>query len=952
MRLKHGFSGMWGQVETTCPIAVCGLTLKSMALGTAHPKPQTSRRNFWDTTLVSRSCCSSAGRSRRRTVPPIPPPPPTSAADVSRSRPAAPGSRDGLAPEANPDELTTEEGSPPNAWARGWHHIALCWEQHGETLWTALYCDGYRVATQVRTFTAPDVTPARLWIGSYANGHFPGHVCIDDVRVSRVVRYRDASYPRLCFRPPGAALQPALNEAKALIGQVSETEGAELSVQAGTLAERIGCLDTMVGSTREVRKAWRALQADIAALTDSARRPQHWARRTLAPFEAVPVSAMRKIGTRWADAPAGAGSADLASAAREWQSFQIVILPGKDVERLNVRVDPLRSPEASIDPNNVEITRVAMVGTDPGEQTLRSTPMYPDALMPLADPLRVSRNEILPLWFTVYVPPDTPPGDYRGKVVLSCSRHSIAIPVKLHVWGFRLPVTPTLKTAFGLCVTALGKRHRVSGDALTRMRDEYVANMLRHRVSPKTLVRGPGWDDDWTFLRPRVIRGKDGALRLDFVDYDRQVERYLKQGLNTLLVGGRSWAGTLRQRPDKPQDSHYRVWCWDEQTLKLEALYTRPVLGKTQQELADVMIHDWYAHLVERGWGHMAYSYLVDEPPAQIYPIVSALCDLAHQAEPRIQNMITKEPHEELQGVDIWCPLISKLGHPSIAEELAKGREMWTYVCCGPRRPYPNFFIDYPAVDNRIPFWMAWKYGCGGSLYYEHALWVNRDPWTEQRWARRPGTLGDGMIVSPSVMGRSGVARCMIPAPSRDSHVDEYDVDLAASGLRHLDGVDAVSEGGWRHSPADERLGRTEQRRIGIRVRFVCLGKRIQPSTIEGRVQHGVGEGGFGLDAEHAALDPPAGGRGHVDLPLLLSTRRQVERDPAPVVHLRTHHIVLRLPRKPLGVTQVFEHMERGLTERPAIGVAVLAVVDEVWCSATIRGVPRRTGRWLRSRSG
>ena len=28
MRLKHGFSGMWGQVETTCPIAVCRLTPK------------------------------------------------------------------------------------------------------------------------------------------------------------------------------------------------------------------------------------------------------------------------------------------------------------------------------------------------------------------------------------------------------------------------------------------------------------------------------------------------------------------------------------------------------------------------------------------------------------------------------------------------------------------------------------------------------------------------------------------------------------------------------------------------------------------------------------------------------------------------------------------------------------------------------------------------------------
>jgi len=53
------------------------------------------------------------------------------------------------------------------------------------------------------------------------------------------------------------------------------------------------------------------------------------------------------------------------------------------------------------------------------------------------------------------------------------------------------------------------------------------------------------------------------------------------------------------------------------------------------------------------------------------------------------------------------------------------GEETWWYVCCGPRHPYANFFIDYPATDARGLFWAAYKYGITGFLYYEIAMWAS-----------------------------------------------------------------------------------------------------------------------------------------------------------------------------------------------------------------------------------
>jgi hypothetical protein len=56
-------------------------------------------------------------------------------------------------------------------------------------------------------------------------------------------------------------------------------------------------------------------------------------------------------------------------------------------------------------------------------------------------------------------------------------------------------------------------------------------------------------------------------------------------------------------------------------------------------------------------------------------------------------------------------------------DRLRAGDTLWTYVCCGPKPPYANFFIDQPAVDHRVLFWQARKLGATGLLYWCVCWW-------------------------------------------------------------------------------------------------------------------------------------------------------------------------------------------------------------------------------------
>ena len=84
--------------------------------------------------------------------------------------------------------------------------------------------------------------------------------------------------------------------------------------------------------------------------------------------------------------------------------------------------------------------------------------------------------------------------------------------------------------------------------------------------------------------------------------------------------------------------------------------------------------------------------------------------------------------------MDIYVPLTAHYDEKMCRERQEAGDEIWWYVCCGPRHPYANWFIDYPAIEPRILFWMTYKYHVTGFLYYALNMWSTNCSNREGGW--------------------------------------------------------------------------------------------------------------------------------------------------------------------------------------------------------------------------
>lgn len=135
------------------------------------------------------------------------------------------------------------------------------------------------------------------------------------------------------------------------------------------------------------------------------------------------------------------------------------------------------------------------------------------------------------------------------------------------------------------------------------------------------------------------------------------------------------------------------------------------------------------AHAEE--WEHQGlpkqvFVYAFDEPSPTDYPFLRLAYQKIRETVPQypIMQTIGDPSPDALAGlVDIWCPLTQRLDSDFYAERLKAGDALWTYVCCGPRPPYANFFVDEPAVDHRVVFWQARQYGATGFLYWCVTIW-------------------------------------------------------------------------------------------------------------------------------------------------------------------------------------------------------------------------------------
>jgi len=410
----------------------------------------------------------------------------------------------------------------------------------------------------------------------------------------------------------------------------------------------------------------------------------------------------------------------ISAARNEYEPFQLVLRATVEVPELNfVHVSDFKSDSGNIiSSKNVEASLVEYVKIEKPTDELGHVGMYPDPLPPFQENLVLKPGQNQPLWFTVYVPPETPAGLYRGGITLTVGGWPLEeIPVLLNVYDFTLPKETHTETAYGVSLNA--SYHGLkSREDMEKTYHLYMQNCAKHRISPYSPMRfhpikcriDPNADDP------------DKKIQLDFSDFDRAAHKYLDEYAFTTF----NFASIVSGFNISP-----RWKTEEEKNLKAEVI----------RRVCD--------HLAEKGWLKKAYDYWIDEPPPDRYEEVLKGMKFLKESNPRLRRLLTfchdKAPVPFFYGgVNLWVPVLS-LFHPQRAKDRqALGESVWWYVCCGPHHPYPNNFIDHPAINHRIRFWMIQKYGTNGSLYWSVTYW-RQNPWkTAMSYSPQGGTWGNG----------------------------------------------------------------------------------------------------------------------------------------------------------------------------------------------------------------
>ncbi len=323
----------------------------------------------------------------------------------------------------------------------------------------------------------------------------------------------------------------------------------------------------------------------------------------------------------------------------------------------------------------------------------------PDPLSPLRG-MDLKAGVAQPLYVEIEAPEDAKPGDYTGAVtILAGGQEAAKVKVRLHVHDFTLPLTPSLVTAFGLGYDFIPEFEGVTkgSKAWQKLREGYYEILLDHGISAYWLPA-------------------DIALP--------ESDRYLN---------------------DPRMTSYVIPYPADDGELK---------------KLVD--------RLRAGGWLDRGYFYVVDEPfTKQSFEQIDAVVERLKRIVPdyRLVAPYFRNPdfdekltvYDMLKGrVNIWCYNTLFYDREALEERARAGEEVWNYVCCGPGRPYANFFVQMDAMDHRVLFWQEWKYGAEGLLYWHTNWWAGppdgtSDPWEDMATIKaiNKEVYGDGALLYP-----------------------------------------------------------------------------------------------------------------------------------------------------------------------------------------------------------
>ena len=370
------------------------------------------------------------------------------------------------------------------------------------------------------------------------------------------------------------------------------------------------------------------------------------------------------------------------TAARgESQGVQLVLLPKTALKKVHVSlIAELKGKDSVIPASSVTVNPVGYVKCEMPSYAVPRAGWWPDPILDYVHTMDLEAGLWQAYWLDIRIPADQNPGIYTGAVRIASDGKEIAVmEFKVKVRKFSLPEGLPYPIVTALLHHCLDGYYPETQEEQERWRFACYDMLLAHRINPDQIYRK-------TPPRPDEVLYK------------------LEHGagtFNIMYVGGTD---------------------------------PKPILE---------LLKEYVPQYKKAGILDKAYLYGFDEvPPARHHemipvlkaikekypqiPIMSTAYDLSMGAESGLDEYI-----------DIWVPLSPEYERCAKAVEKARkrGKQVWWYICCVPKRPYANWFIEYPAMDARILMgFMYWQFKPQGFLYYSLALWEIFEKTEDGKW--------------------------------------------------------------------------------------------------------------------------------------------------------------------------------------------------------------------------
>ncbi|MBI5566010.1 MAG: DUF4091 domain-containing protein, partial [Chloroflexi bacterium] len=465
-----------------------------------------------------------------------------------------------------------------------------------------------------------------------------------------------------------------------------------------------------------------------------------------------------------APVPTATGSEVKVYAAKnEFEPFQVAVKPAAN-GNVVVSIDSFGSGITA------ELYQVKYVNITQVSDSLGRIGPYPDPLWPIANGamVAVTANENTAFWFSLFIPPGTPSGDYITNVHIG----AISVPVRLHVFNFSIPDQLHIASQMNFSYQTILSKYSVTGTGSNYWLyvDKIKQYFIDHRLTPSSVNWPGGLTGGGTFAQP-------------FIDYDCGTHTFTDNdgiwGFDLLAQRYVAGAGLLNGQFAAPFNGGmgFNTFMAASFANNDSSLDQRPspFCGLTRsasdwlQNPTSAYNQAWFAYVTAMqnylsGMGYLdeAYHYFANEPQNQAdYDAVAWYSRYSHAAAPNLKLMVSEEPKPEIYNqtgahLDVWLPVLNNY-NPTVSHdrELNHGEDTWIYWLHGTRPPYFNpITLDHPGIESKFTGWFLWKYRVRGIAYYSLNDW-SKNPWTQPM---TDGHNGDTFMLYPPSESNTAIA--------------------------------------------------------------------------------------------------------------------------------------------------------------------------------------------------